>query len=43
MTVQKADRILVFDGGRIVEQGSFDELVSQRGYFSRLARAQRLV
>lgn len=43
VTVQKADRILVFEGGRIVEQGSFDELVRQRGYFSRLARAQRLV
>ena len=39
-TVRNADRILVFDQGRIVEQGSFEELVAQNGKFAQLARAQ---
>jgi hypothetical protein len=32
--------ILVFDQGRIVESGNFDELVAQNGRFAALARAQ---
>ncbi|MBL8587929.1 MAG: glucan ABC transporter ATP-binding protein/ permease [Methylobacteriaceae bacterium] len=39
-TVRNADRILVFDQGRIVESGSFDELVALNGRFAQLARAQ---
>ena len=39
-TVRKASRILVFDGGRIIEQGTFDELVSAGGRFARLAEQQ---
>ncbi len=39
-TIRNADRILVFDAGRIVESGSFDELVAQGGRFAELARAQ---
>ena len=39
-TVRNATRILVFDQGRIVECGSFDELVLQGGRFAELARAQ---
>jgi ATP-binding cassette subfamily B protein len=39
-TIRNADRILVFDGGRIVESGSFDQLVAQGGRFAELARAQ---
>jgi ATP-binding cassette subfamily B protein len=41
-TIRKADVILVFERGRIVEMGSFDELVSQNGAFAALARAQFL-
>jgi len=41
-TVRNATRILVFDGGRIVESGSFDELVRRGGTFARLAKAQFL-
>jgi ATP-binding cassette, subfamily B, beta-glucan exporter len=39
-TVRKADRILVFQHARIVEAGSFDELVARNGVFAELARAQ---
>ncbi len=39
-TVLKADRIIVFDQGRIVQQGRHDELVAQSGLYQRLARLQ---
>jgi ATP-binding cassette subfamily B protein len=39
-TIRNADRILVFEQGRIVETGSFDELVARGGRFAELARAQ---
>ena len=39
-TVRKADKILMFQDGRIVETGTFDELVRANGRFAELARAQ---
>ena len=39
-TVQKADRIVVLDGGRIVQQGSHAQLVAQDGLYARLAQLQ---
>lgn len=39
-TVKKADRILVFENGRIVAEGTHDTLVAQDGLYSRLARLQ---
>jgi glucan exporter ATP-binding protein len=39
-TVRNASRILVFDKGRIVENGTFDELIRNGGIFSELAQAQ---
>ncbi|WP_102107874.1 ABC transporter transmembrane domain-containing protein [Oceaniglobus roseus] len=39
-TVKKADRIVVFDQGRIVAQGSHDALVAEGGLYARLARLQ---
>jgi ATP-binding cassette subfamily B protein len=39
-TIRKATRILVFDGGRIVEAGSFGELFALGGRFTQLTKAQ---
>lgn len=39
-TVKKADRILVFDAGQIVAEGSHDALVAEGGLYARLARLQ---
>ncbi|MGC9419435.1 MAG: ABC transporter transmembrane domain-containing protein [Rhodovulum sp.] len=39
-TVKKADRILVFDEGRIVAEGTHQALVAQGGLYARLARLQ---
>jgi glucan exporter ATP-binding protein len=39
-TVRNADRILVFENGRIIESGGFDELIRQGGHFAELARSQ---
>ena len=39
-TIRRADRILVFDGGRIVEEGNFDTLMARGGRFAALAQAQ---
>jgi ATP-binding cassette subfamily B protein len=39
-TIRNANRILVFDQGRVIESGTFDELVATGGRFAELARAQ---
>ncbi len=39
-TIRKADMILVLQQGRIIERGSFDDLVAQGGVFADLARRQ---
>ena len=39
-TVRRATRILVFDHGRIVESGTFEQLVARGGIFADLAKAQ---
>lgn len=41
-TIQHADRIIYLDGGRIVEDGTYDELIAKNGYFAKLVERQRL-
>jgi len=39
-TIQNADRIYVVDGGRLVEEGSYQDLLHRNGPFARLAERQ---
>ncbi len=41
-TIRNADRIYVIDQGRVVQQGSFDELAAQHGLFAQLMTRQNL-
>lgn len=41
-TIRHCDRILVLDGGKVIEEGSYDELIAQNGYFAELVERQRL-
>ncbi|MFY8039319.1 MAG: hypothetical protein ACOVN4_06630, partial [Bosea sp. (in: a-proteobacteria)] len=41
-TIRNATRILVFEQGKVVESGSFEELVAKGGRFAALAKAQYL-
>jgi ATP-binding cassette subfamily B protein len=39
-TVRNADQILVIEDGRVVERGTFDELLAADGLFAELYRTQ---
>ena len=41
-TIKHCDRILVFDDGKIVEEGTYDELIDKNGYFAELVSRQRI-
>ncbi len=41
-TVKHCDRILVIDGGRIAEDGNYDQLIEKNGIFADLVARQRL-
>jgi ATP-binding cassette, subfamily B, beta-glucan exporter len=40
-TIRDADRVVVFEHGRVVEQGNYQELVGQGGAFARLVATQQ--
>ncbi|WP_347083220.1 ABC transporter ATP-binding protein [Enterococcus gallinarum] len=39
-TIRAADKILVMDAGQIVEQGTHEELLAEKGYYYRIYHAQ---
>ena len=41
-TIRNCDRILVLDKGHILEEGTYDELIAQNGFFAELVARQRL-
>lgn len=41
-TIKEMDRILVIEGGELIEEGSFDELMARHGRFRKLWEMQRL-
>ena len=41
-TIRHCDRILVLDGGKIIEDGTYDELIGQGGFFAELVERQQL-
>lgn len=41
-TIKQCDRIIVLDGGKIAEDGTYDELLAKKGCFYELVERQRL-
>lgn len=41
-TIRRCDRILVLDGGRIIEDGTYDELIEKNGFFAELVARQQI-
>ena len=41
-TIRQCDRIIVLDGGHIIEDGTYEELIEKNGYFAELVARQRL-
>jgi ABC-type bacteriocin/lantibiotic exporter with double-glycine peptidase domain len=39
-TIVKADRIFVLEAGRVVQSGTYAELIAQEGLFAKLAQRQ---
>lgn len=42
-TIKYCSRILVLDSGKIIEQGTYDELMAQNGFFADLVKRQKLI
>ena len=41
-TIRACDRIIVLDQGKIIEDGTYDELIAKKGFFAELVERQRL-
>ncbi|MCR5409683.1 MAG: hypothetical protein K6E90_01750 [Lachnospiraceae bacterium] len=41
-TIKNCDRIICLDGGRIVEEGTYDELMEKKGFFAEMVSKQQL-
>jgi len=41
-TIRQCDRIIVLDGGHIIEDGTYDELIANNGFFAELVERQRV-
>ena len=41
-TIRQCDRIIVLDKGRIVEDGTYDELIKLNGFFKELVERQQI-
>ena len=41
-TIRHCDRILVLDGGKIAEDGNYEDLIARNGLFAELVKRQRV-
>lgn len=41
-TIKNCDRIVMIEGGKIIEDGNFDELIAKDGAFAQLIKRQRV-
>lgn len=41
-TIRRCDRVIVLDGGKIIEDGTYDELIAKNGFFAELVERQRI-
>ncbi len=41
-TIKQCDRIIVIEGGKIIEDGTYDELIARKGFFADLVSRQQL-
>ena len=41
-TIRQCDRIIVLEGGKIIEDGTYEQLIAQKGFFASLVERQRL-
>ena len=41
-TIQNCDRIFCLDKGKVIEEGTYDELMQKNGFFTELVRRQQV-
>ena len=41
-TIKECDRIIVLDGGKIIEDGTYEELINRNGFFTELVKRQQV-